>query len=520
MTDYEKELLKLTNSERKVLYNIKKNILEIANELNVSEQAIITTIRLLENKGITKTEFREKKYIVLGKFGEKFKNKLPEIKLLEQIKLESKYKKELDLDNEEFTAAIGPLKREKLIEIKKDDNGLLFSITENGLKFLKNNLDNPLKLFETKKEKDKLSDFEKEVLKSFENRKGFLKEIVEKEFVYSLTNYGESLYNYLIENPSLVELDLKENLTYDMLKSKNFENFRFRHYEIDVPTEIPLEIGREHPMLEANRIISDVFIEMGFKEMRGPLVESAFWNMDILWIPQDHPARDEQDTFYLDGKCDVPKELMEKVRNMHEVGIKRTHTLKGEWSEEITRKRLLRTHSTATTFRLLYELGKKLREGKNIDGKYFYVANNFRNEAIDATHLAEFFQAEGFIIGDNLSLADLMGFVKEFYSKFGLDEIKFKPTFNPYTEPSMEAHYYDKKLNKWYALINSGIFRPETLKPLGLENKTIIAWGIGASRVATLLTGAKSMRDITGHTCDFEWLRTRKVMTRKIGGRD
>jgi phenylalanyl-tRNA synthetase alpha chain len=134
---------------------------------------------------------------------------------------------------------------------------------------------------------------------------------------------------------------------------------------------------------------------------------------------------------------------------------------------------------------------------------------------VDATHLAEFYQAEGFIIGDNLSLADLMGFVKEYYAKLGITKIKFKPTFNPYTEPSMEAHYYDPKMKKWYALINSGIFRKETLEPLGIH-KTIIAWGMGASRIATLLTGKNSMKEITGATCDFNWLKERENLKRNI----
>jgi phenylalanyl-tRNA synthetase alpha chain len=207
---------------------------------------------------------------------------------------------------------------------------------------------------------------------------------------------------------------------------------------------------------------------------------------------------------------------MKKVKKMHEEGVKRSHTPKGEWSEEIAQRRLLRTHSTATTFRTLAKLGEDLKKGKDVNGKYFYIANNFRNEAGDATHLAEFYQAEGFIIGDDLSLADLMGFIKEYYSKLGIDTIKFKPTYNPYTEPSMEAHYYDEKMGKWYALINSGMFRRETLEPLGLGKKTIIAWGMGASRVATLLAGVHSMREITGATCDFEWLRTRPLMMRKI----
>jgi phenylalanyl-tRNA synthetase alpha chain len=300
-----------------------------------------------------------------------------------------------------------------------------------------------------------------------------------------------------------------------MLKTGSWKDKEFRHYKADLEVPI-LDIGRRHPMMEANNVIRDVFVEMGFKEMQGPIIESEFWCFDALWIPQDHPARDDQDTFFLDGKAKVPTDYKEKVKTMHEEGIKRTHTAKDDFSDEITSRRILRTHSTATTFRTLHELSQKEKRGEDINGKYFYCAHNFRNEAIDATHLAEFFQAEGFIIGDNLSLADLMGFVKEYYAKLGITQIRFKPTFNPYTEPSMEAHYYDPKMDKWYALINSGIFRPETLKPLGLENKTIIAWGMGATRVAALLSKANNLRELTGTTCDLEWLKTRPLMNRTI----
>ncbi|MEA3399053.1 MAG: phenylalanine--tRNA ligase subunit alpha, partial [Patescibacteria group bacterium] len=175
-----------------------------------------------------------------------------------------------------------------------------------------------------------------------------------------------------------------------------------------------------------------------------------------------------------------------------------------KWDENLAKQRVLRTHSTATSFRMFGDgLGNK-------DGKYFYISNNFRNEAIDATHLAEFLQVEGFIVGDNLTLADLMGVIKEFYARFGIHKIRFKPTFNPYTEPSMEAHYYDEKKKKWYALINSGIFRPEALAPFGIK-KTVIAWGMGGSRVAALLNRKNNLRELVGPMVDIEWIAKHKT---------
>ena len=490
-----------------------KELVEIARLSKLSEAEVRTGLGLLDENKYVNIVKVESKFVRLDKFGKKYVNcDLPEIKFLNCIINSDKKMSELTIEKDEFSAAIGILKKNDLVGITKESGEMKFSTKKNAAKYLKNSVNN-LVLFKENVEVEKLSKKQKETLIEFKQRKGFLKEFIKKSSTISLTSLGKQIAVEI--EKKYLKLELVENLTGDMLKSGSWKNKEFRGYDINVDVPI-LDIGRRHPMLEANNILRDVFVEMGFSEMEGPMVESAFWNMDTMWIPQDHPARDEQDTFYLKGKAKVSKTLMNKVRKMHEVGINKSHTLKGEWSEDITCKRLLRTHSTATTFRTLHELGKKVAKGENVDGKYFYLANVFRNEAIDATHLAEFYQAEGFIIADNLSLADLMGFIKEYYAKLGIDKIRFKPTFNPYTEPSMEAHYYDEKLGKWYALINSGIFRPETLEPMGLKGKTIIAWGIGASRVAALLSGKESMRDITGATCDFEWLKTRPIMTRSI----
>ncbi len=501
--------------QRKIIpYVSLGNIEDIVKKTGLEESIVKTGVQLLEHDGFANFEIIENEYIQLDKFGLKFiGDDLPEIKFLKKIVNGPKSQLELGLSPEEFSSAIGFLKRNSLINVERNNNELYFSINEKGVDYLSKNLKNPLEEFKEPILINNLSEKQKGILDLFKQRKGFLKKVIKKSFFTSLTEEGKKVADEI--NLNYNNLDLIETLTSDMLKSKSYRGKEFRHYDISVKTSF-LDMGRRHPMIEANNILRDIFIEMGFKEMEGPMVESAFWNMDSMWIPQDHPARDEQDTFYLEGDCKIPHEFIDGVKEMHEEGIKYSHTPKGEFSINISKKKLLRTHSTATTFRTLAELGKKQKNGEDIDGMYFYVANNFRNEAIDATHLAEFFQAEGFIIADDLSLADLMGFVKVFYKKLGIDKIKFKPTFNPYTEPSMEAHFYDPKLDKWYALINSGIFRPETLKPFGLENKTIIAWGMGASRLATLLTGAKSMRDITGFTCDFEWLRTRPQMKRKI----
>lgn len=513
MTDLKKIIYSLHPLERKVLPLISiGDISQICEKLGLNIAEVTTGVQLLEQKGYVSISKFEEKKIVLDKFGEEFlKSELPEITFLKELLDGEKKMSELKLDKSLVGSALGILKKNNLISIRKEDEQI-FTANENAKQFV-DDFVNPLSAF---KDGILIKDLSEDLQVSFnelKRRPKFLKEISIKGFTFSLTDLGQSVCSEIDGKYS--DLELAEALEPEMLKSDNLKNIEFRHYDVDVSAGYD-NIGRFHPMLEANSILKNVFVEMGFSEMEGPMVESAFWNMDSMWIPQDHPARDEQDTFYLDGSAKVPAQLVEKVKIMHESGLKKAHTPKGEWSKDITSKRLLRTHSTATTFRTLAELGEKLKGGQNVDGKYFYVAHNFRNEAIDATHLAEFFQAEGFIIGDNLSLAHLMGFVRDYYNKLGIDKIRFKPTFNPYTEPSMEAHYYDEKMDKWYALINSGIFRQETLEPLGLGGKTVIAWGMGASRVATLLAGKASMRDITGTTCDFDWLKNRPMMTRKI----
>lgn len=500
---------------RKTLPNIDaKTIEEISKKSNLSVGETQVGIDMLVEKNYVIKEKLEQSYVTLDKLGEKFKDEdLPEIKVLKQIIKKPKLMSELKIEKDEFSQAIGILKQNKLAEISKEKDEMKFTATNEAEKYLKN-FKNELKLLKDETPEELLTDKQLEIVSQFEKRKGFIKKIKKATFEIIYTDKGKEIAKEL--NEKYKNLDLLENISREDLKSGSWKGKEFRHYDIDLDVPI-LDIGRRHPMIESNNIVRDIFVEMGFKEMVGPIVESEFWCFDSLWIPQDHPARDDQDTFFLEGTAQIP-EHVNQVKKMHEKGIKKSHTPEDGFSLDITKRTILRTHSTATTFRYLYDLGKKLEKGENVDGKYFYTAHNFRNEAIDATHLAEFFQAEGCIIGDNLSLADLMGFVKEYYAKLGITKIRFKPTFNPYTEPSMEAHYYDEKMDKWYALINSGIFRQETLEPLGLGNKTIIGFGMGATRVAALLSGAENLRALTGTTCDFEWLRTRPIMKRNIVG--
>lgn len=503
------QILKLHPVARSALLYLKEQQQEIV--IN-PKQEIITGAQLLQQEELTDVEIVQKNVYELDTLGIKFlEDELPEFQVLKKLNGSTKKLSEIGLGQEVVTAALGELKKNQLVEIKKETE-MILTPTDKANSFLEN-YSNPLNEFKSEVDIESLSEKQQEIVQSFSKRKGFIKKSQSKSIHIKLTGAGIELAEVL--EKEFKDVSFLENVTESILKSGDWKNSEFRHYDVNVPTTLK-GIGRLHPMHEANDILTDIFVEMGFTEMEGPVVESEFWCFDALWIPQDHPAREDQDTFYIGDVADVDSDLIEKVRTMHEEGIDKTHTSKGDFKESVTRNTILRTHSTATTFRTLYELGEKAKEGENIDGKYFYIAHNFRNEAVDATHLAEFFQAEGILIADDLSLAGLIGFMKEFYAKLGLHKLKFKPTFNPYTEPSMEIHYFDEKMDKWYSIGNSGIFRPETLKAFGLENKRIYGFGLGASRVATLLTQKNNMREITGGTCDLDWIKNHKILNRKI----
>ncbi|MCA9496124.1 MAG: hypothetical protein KC589_04225, partial [Nanoarchaeota archaeon] len=288
--NYKKIIYLLSPLERKVLPQILDicDIKLISEKLNLKEAEVTTAVHLLEQRGFTIFEKTQEKIIELDKFGKIYLEKdLPEIKLLKEIIISPRKQSETSLTQEEIAAALGILKRHNLLDIKKEGKDMIFTALEGAKDYLAKNLDNPLKEFKSKILVSNLTQKQKDILESFKMRKGFLKENIEKKFILSLSNEGKNIAKELKKNYS--NLELLELLDMDILKTSSWKGKEFRHYDVKVETSI-LDIGRRHPMLEANNILRDIFVEMGFKEMEGPMVESAFWNMDIMWIPQDHPA--------------------------------------------------------------------------------------------------------------------------------------------------------------------------------------------------------------------------------------
>jgi len=314
------------------------------------------------------------------------------------------------------------------------------------------------------------------------------------------------------------------DITYEMLQNGSWKDVSFKKYNFDAEGIQP-KGGYLHPLMKVREEFRQIFFQMGFSEMpTNKFVESSFWNFDALFQPQQHPARDLQDTFFLKDPAttnDFPEDYLERVRNTHEKGGYGSIGYGYNWSREETQKLILRTHTTSVSSYMLYTLAQKMKEnGKFEPAKYFSIDRVFRNETVDATHLAEFHQVEGFIADYDLNLGHLIGVLNDFFHRMGVDKIKFKPAYNPYTEPSMEIFSYHAGLDEWVEIGNSGMFRPEMLRPMGLpENVRVIAWGLSLERPTMIKYSIDNIRELLGHKCDINMIQNNPIcrLEKKMG---
>lgn len=308
--------------------------------------------------------------------------------------------------------------------------------------------------------------------------------------------------SYIIKKGKLYTTSISKpetDLTPEIILTESWKNKTFKLYNFNA-LGVPPVCGHLHPLLKVRTEFHNIFLEMGFTEMpTNNFIESSFWNFDALFQPQQHPARDAHDTFYLSDPSEsycFPKDYMECVKTVHSKGGYGSQGYCYEWSFYEAQKNLLRTHTTAVSARILYQLAQQ-KIFRPV--KYFSIDRVFRNETLDATHLAEFHQVEGIIADYDLTLGDLIGVLHQFFRKLGITKLNFKPAYNPYTEPSMEIFCYHDGLEKWIEVGNSGIFRPEMLLPMGLPDKVnVIAWGLSLERPTMIKYGYNNIRDLVG----------------------
>ncbi len=328
-------------------------------------------------------------------------------------------------------------------------------------------------------------------------RRGLV-DIKERSYIdsVSITEHGRS-----------IDTNLKDRIgevTREIISSQSWKERTFEEYDVKVSGEKVL-LGREHPIHEFIGRVRDAWLSMGFTESDGPVVNPAFWNFDVLFTPQDHPARDAHDTFFLSDPSEIEiedKRFVDRVRRMHETNWR------GKWDYQKSKRMVLRTHNTVLSARHIMELGGLPNEQYPV--KRFFVGRVFRNESPDYKHLAEFYQSEGIVVGDNLNLSNLFYELKEFFGRvLGKDakQIRFRPSYFPFTEPSLEVFYFNKRHNDFVELGGAGIIRREVCKALGTE-KVVLAWGLGLDR---LLLDVLELDDINElYLNRIAWLRDRK----------
>ncbi|AEH35785.1 phenylalanine--tRNA ligase subunit alpha [Halopiger xanaduensis] len=299
-------------------------------------------------------------------------------------------------------------------------------------------------------------------------------------------------------------------VTPELLTSGEWEDVEFADYNVEADAE-QFEGGNVHILRQTAERVKDVLVGMGFQEMEGPHVDADFWINDCLFMPQDHPARTHWDRFALEEPThidDLPEDLVDRVERAHKEGVGEDgEGYHSPWDEDFARALALRGHTTSLSTR--YLSGEQIGEIEP-PARFFSVEKVYRNDTLDPTHLLEFFQIEGWVMAEDLSVRDLMGTFEEFYAQFGIEDIQFKPHYNPYTEPSFELFGTHPTTGELVEIGNSGIFREEMLEPLGVECD-VMAWGLALERLLMLMYGFEDIRDIHGTLCDLELLRNTEV---------
>ena len=457
-------------------------------ESNLGDKETMSAASWLRSKGLVEISETSTKYYSTNEEGKRYAEQgLPERRAVEWLnQAGDSLLSELPLHDDESKVVIGWLKRKNFAELEKTEEGLRLIPTGN----LDETSDEPLLLMLSKSPLSE-KEIDQEALKLLKGRQLLnIKEEVERTF--TLTEEGSSFAFESLND------DLIGDLTPELIQSGEWKDKSFQRYGAETKVEVS-DFSTLHPLTRFTEEIRNIFLQMGFTEIEGDYVESAFWNMDALFIPQDHPARELQDTFYVSEPASFvinEKEILEAVKQIHEDGGNTGSKGWGtNWSKENAQQALLRTHTTVGTIRYL-------ADNPSPPARVFSVGRVFRREALDSTHLPEFTQVEGIIVEPEANFGMLIGVLKEFYRRMGFNDVRVRPAYFPYTEPSLEVEV--KFGNKWLELGGAGIFRPEVTAPFELDCP-VLAWGLGLERLAMLHLDIKDIRML--YQSDLKWLK-------------
>jgi phenylalanyl-tRNA synthetase alpha chain len=292
-------------------------------------------------------------------------------------------------------------------------------------------------------------------------------------------------------------------VTQELLEKGAWKESSFRPYNINAPAARIMP-GRRNAYVEFLESVKDKLVSLGFEEFDGGLVETEFWNSDALFMPQFHSARDIHDVYHVAEPTKakfIEEPYLSAVAETHENGGP-TGSRGWDYSfdREFTKRLILRSQGTVLSARALPKA--------KVPGKYFGVARCFRYDRVDATHLSDFYQTEGIVLGEEVNLRTLLGFLEMFAIEVaGAKEVKYVPGYFPFTEPSVEVHIKHPVLG-CFELGGSGIFRPEVTEPLGVK-APVLAWGLGIDRMALMALGLNDLREL--FSPDIESVRLRRA---------
>jgi len=319
-----------------------------------------------------------------------------------------------------------------------------------------------------------------------------------------ITEFGRTVLPYVESAP---ELRRVTQLSPEMLANASWKGATFQRYDATLPVP-SMKPGKRHFISQVIDYIRRFWVELGFQEMKGEYLELNFWNFDALYQPQDHPARDLADTFYMKTpyKGRLPKgKIVERVKATHENGWTTGSTgWQYKWDQEYAERCVLRTHTTSLSVNQIAKL-----KPEDLPGKFFSVGRVFRNETIDWNHLAEFYQTDGIVIGEGVTFRNLQGYLKAYLEGLGLKKFRFRPAYFPYTEMSMEAEVWIEERGSWLELFGAGMFRPEVVKPLLGVDVPVLAWGPGFDRLLMQSYKVNTIKELYGN--DIGMLRKAKL---------
>ncbi|WP_292000575.1 phenylalanine--tRNA ligase subunit alpha [Caldivirga sp.] len=454
----------------------------LASKVGKRAEDIMRDLEELRARGLVRIEHRLVTRVTLTNLGEEYlRSGLPEERLMARLRelggnaSISELNQSTGLSGEEFTAALGRLRRLKVINLS--GNSISLTGDESELRSYISEL--KAILSSIRGEVEYTGELPKPVEEA--KRRGLIKVRQVRKLIVAATQEALNLYRV----GELTSARVITSLTSVDLASGSWRGGVFK--EFDLTVEVPLRpIRRKHPFTEFLNHVRDELVAMGFEEVKDDHVDAALWNFDTLLVPQYHPARRETDVFYVENKLkprETPGEVMEKASEQHEL------VWSYKWSRDEALRILLRTHTTLVTIRQIYHRGP---------GEYrlFSLDRVYRPDTPDPTHFMEFHQLEGIIVGRGVTFRNLLGFFTELANRLRLGKVYFKPAYFPFTEPSVEGYVKHPRLGQ-LEVFPGGMFRPEVLRIVGLSNDyKVAAWGVGIDRLAMVVLGVDDIRTL------------------------